>query len=309
MAFRLKPGASLRHEVRRLYKRQVAAAIACLETARASPDRDVAHKARRHVKKARAVLRLVRGALGAGYVSANNRLRTAHRMLGEVADAGAVVATLDHLRQFDDVHLPTRCVDEIRLALLAQANRVQREAEFSRLSERTIHLLRVALARQRELRLKARGRLAVVPELRSAHRAARRARKAAFDVPGAERFHVWRRRVKTEWHLLRLVAGVCDRRLLDERNQLEILDECLGELHNVNLLLAAVRRHSPVSRPETARVILTLRAYRRRLIRKARILSGFYDERPAAFARRVTALWGVEAVAPPAWSGTWPRVA
>lgn len=309
MAFRLKPGAALPREVRRLFDRQIAAAIACLAAPAPSPGRDALHQARRHVKKARAVLRLVRGALGDRYVTANNGLRVASRMLAEVADAGAVVATLDHLRQRADLHLPPASADEVRRELLARANWVRREAEFSRLRDRAIHLLEVERARQSAFKLESRGRAAVVPELRTAHRAARRARKAAFHSPSAERFHAWRRRAKAEWYLLRLVRDVCGRRLVDEQNQLEALDGCLGELHNVNLLLVAVRHHSPVSRRETARVVRALRACRRHLESKARLLSGVYDERPTAFAQRVKALWGVKPAAAPERSGAWPRAA
>lgn len=307
MGFRLKPGVALPREVRRLFDRQIIAAVACLEGATPSPDDDTIHEARKHIKKARAVLRLVRGALGGSFVTASNGLRTANRMLGEVADAGALVRTLDRLRQFDHLHLPPGLVAEIRLGLLARAARVRREAEFLRLRQHAIHLLKVEQARQTAFKLGKRGRAAVVPELRDAHRAARRAREAALDAPSGERFHAWRRRTKAEWYLLRLVSDVCGRRLVDEQNQLAILDECLGELHNVNVLLGVVRQHSPVSRNETARVLLALRAFRHHLESRARVLSGFYDERPAALARRAKALWGVE---PPArGSGAWPRVA
>ena len=94
MGYRLHPGRPIQDEVRRIADRQLEEAIAGLRTVGDPESDDDVHAARRHIKKIRALLRLVRPALGDRYDSVNRRLRTVNRLLAPVADGQAVVATL-----------------------------------------------------------------------------------------------------------------------------------------------------------------------------------------------------------------------
>lgn len=308
MAFRVKRGSPLPREVRLLLNRQLSSAIACLEDQAHTSGRDAVHQARKHVKKARAVLRLVRGALGESFGRANERLRMANRLLGPLADSRAVLSTLDHLRDFDRTQLPDAVIAALHDELARRAGDLQARAEADRVRERLVRLLTAERNRAGRVTLSARGRLAVLPEIKAAHRAGRKGRDAAAERPTSEHFHDWRRRVKTEWYLVRLLADSCGGRLIDDQHRLEALDGCLGELHNVNVLLALVAGHSPLSRLDTARALRAMRAYRRDLERRVVPLGRFYDERPSSFTARVQALWGVPPVVA-VGRPEWPRVA
>lgn len=310
MSFRLKPGAPLPREVRRLMDRQLAAAIECLETAK-PPGPNNVHKARTHVKKARALLRLVRSALGDRYAPANRRLRTANRLLGPIADANAVLGTFDRLRDLEGSRLAAPTVSAIRADLLAQLERINQRAESGRVRARAVRLLQMQQRRASELKLKTRGKAAVVAAVKAAQRDGREARDEALAYPRPDALHTWRRRVKNQWYLLRLLARSCGGRLIDDQHRLEGLDACLGELHNVDLLAALILEAPSVSRRETAQCLLAVRAYRRDLLRKARILGRFFDETPGAYAERVRVLWNASPalVDAPRKDGPWLRVA
>jgi len=86
MAFRLKPGRSVASEIRRIVLRQIEAATVGLK-AIGDPESDEAvHDARRRVKKIRAVIRLVRPALGKTSRVVDKDLRDVSRLLAPVAD-------------------------------------------------------------------------------------------------------------------------------------------------------------------------------------------------------------------------------
>lgn len=311
MAFRLKSGAPLSRQVRRLMDRQLTAAIACLEAPIPAPNAADVHAARKHVKKARALLRLVRSALGDRYAPANRRLRTANRLLGPIADASAVVGAFDRLSDLEGGGLAAPTVSAIRTELLARTERVQQRAESGRVRARAIRLLTAQGRRADQLKLKACSSATLATAIRRAHRAGRDARDEALVHPRCDALHAWRRRVKDQWYLLRLLANSCGGRLIDDQHRLEVLDACLGELHNADLLVRLIPETPSLSRREVARCLLALRACRRELLRQARILGRFFDETPGAYADRVRALWGAAParVVASRRTGPWPRVA
>ena len=311
MPFRLKPGRPLGREVRRVFERQLDGAIANLQAAEGPSGLDAFHEARKHVKKARAALRFVRGTLGDEFGPAKRRLGLVNRALGTVADARAVVGTLDRLQGFDDRRLPASAIAALRTWSLARAAHLGQRAEFDRVRDRTIRSLQAERRQADRWKLKARGRSAVIREIEATHRSARAVMNDLLARPTARGFHAWRRRVKTELHMLRLVAGPCGDRLADDARRLAALDGCLGELHNVCVLQDLIAAESPLSRRETADSLRALRSYRRDLRRKALTMGRIYHEQPRVLASRVRQLWGSPGAGagPGVGTGSWPRVA
>lgn len=311
MAFQLRRGHPVGDEARQVFDHQLLRAVICLRDPKTAAELDSIHDAHRHVKKARAVLRVLRTPLGAGYRSADRRLRAANRMLGELADARAMTGTLGNLADLDPT-LPARTGEALRARLVARAASLEQKAQFDRLRHRAIRLLEANRLRIPVWEVAVRGRNEVSDVIEDAHRAARAAMRDALRRPSAETFHAWRRRVKRERHLLRLVAEHCGGRLdLDER-RLQALDSGLGELHNVSLLEALVANDSGLTRRETAHVLLALRRYRRNLRRDAREMRHIFDEGPQHFSARVRQAWQsrpADGTAPEATGEPWPRVA
>jgi CHAD domain-containing protein len=230
MAYRIISGRPLAQEVKRLLDQETIAATAGLTQEPSVDTADPAHDTRRHIKKARALLRMARRPLGKRYAEVDNELRTANRALGPLADAHRLLDTLAAAGRAGIVRLSPTAFSALRLRLESRASALEDAATVADVRGRTVRLLaslRQEIAAADRLRL---DRAAIVAEIRDAHAAARRARRRALERPSAAGFHRWRHRVKREWHLLRLISGLTGDRLKDERHQLAALDACLGEL-------------------------------------------------------------------------------
>src|SRR6185312_2500583 len=186
MAYRLKPNRSLSSEVRRVGAKQLARAIAELRAVGTARRDDAVHEARRHVKKVRALLRLVQPALGDVYYAANRRLRAASRLLAPIADGASVVDTFARLDARTH-RLSRHTAVRVRAALVERQARVDRKATLDRILGRTAALLRAEEHRVAVCELNSHGFHAIGSGLEDSVRRLRRAAKRAAAVPTAGR--------------------------------------------------------------------------------------------------------------------------
>ena len=309
MPYQLIRGRPLAQEVRRLLDQETLAMTSGLTQASRGRSKGV-HDARKHIKKARALLMLVRGASRGGGIEADEQLRTAKRALGPLADAQGSLQTLAALHREGVVQLPAATFASVRLRLASRASAIEHDATLEELRGRIVRLIEGARQQIGSADLHGLDRAAVVGAIRDAHGAARSARRRATRRPSADTFHAWRRRVKREWHLLRLVAELTGERLKDQRRQLAALDACLGELHDVEVLMRAVAADAPLSRMEMSALLRMLRLHARDLRHLARRLSSVLDERPQQLARRVRVVWGsIPSRRDAVMARAWPRSA
>ena len=91
MPYVFRQGRSVESEVRRIADKQLTLAIAQMRNTGDRQSDEAVHEARRHVKKVRALLRLIRPGIGGLYRSSNKRLRKVSRLLAPIADGEAVV--------------------------------------------------------------------------------------------------------------------------------------------------------------------------------------------------------------------------
>jgi CHAD domain-containing protein len=284
MAFALKRGRGVGFELRRLLEHQLHIASDALHG-----DADDVRSARRRLKKARAILQAAQPALGDVCSSIDRQLRRAGHLLTPVADADAVIRTLDALRGFLRARLPDDQIALLRTALGREAARLRDGS--ADVSERVIRILTKQREALEEFDSAACGVHSMAGAVRRARRNARAARRHAFAHPTTAAFHAWRRRVKTEWYLLRLLDDVSGHRLIDDERRLEQLDGCLGQLNDLAVLQNYVRERSPLPRSDTARALMAIRGSARDLKRHTRLLAGALDEAPRQLEERVLALW------------------
>jgi CHAD domain-containing protein len=309
MAYRFKWDRSVAGELRRIAAKQLALAVAELRAVGTPRSDDAVHEARRHVKKTRALTRLVQPALGSAYYAPNRRLRLASHMLAPIADGEAVVDTIARLDTRYG-RLPRRTASRLRAALLDRQARVDRKAALDRVLQKTAAILRVEQRRLATSTLNATGFHAVAAGLEQSARRLRKAAARAAAEPTAHRYHAWRRRVKDLWLQLRLLEGCCGSALANDVRRLEALDDCLGEHHNVVLLEQVLMTEPVVSRHETALCLHVLRRYQSALRRRAAALAGtLAAEKPKRFVRRIKRLWHARRQAHLAAKRRWRQAA
>lgn len=291
MAYTLTPGRPVQAEVRRNLDTQLRLAAAALREVDSPTDATHVCEARRHVKRARAVVALVRPVTHRGH-SMNRRLRQIARILGPIADGAAIVETFRALRP------ALRGLIAPRDLAAMQSNLVEREAWVDHTS-RIEHVAREATAglrrargRVRRLTLDARGWEGVAPGLEAIVRASKRAMRRAARTADAEPYHAWRRRVKVHWLALRLVEGGCGRRLAGERRRVEALDGLLGDFHNGAILQDVLVAERIGSRRATAACLRELRRRDAALRREAMTLGlDVYRERAPEAVTRIGVHW------------------
>ena len=291
MTNRIQPRRPLGQEVRRLFEQRIADAVSCIGHRRDPAPR--VNDARKHVKKARAILQLARQTIGGDYDGADDALRIVNRALGPLADAYRIGQTFDSVCVSPDVHLSPASRAAIRLRLAAHGSAVIERAAGEAVRTRAIRLLDATRRQARDWDLAALDRTGIVKEIKQMHAESRRARRAARRRPCTDTHHAWRRRVKREAYALRVIGDMVGDRLKSERHQLARLDTCLGDLHDVRVLIDTIASDSPLSRDDTAKVLRQWRTVAMDLRHRGDVIASVLDESPGDLARRIDALWGL----------------
>jgi len=240
VAFRLRRIDHLAKEVRRVAHQQVDGALAILR-GRNPGDPAIVHEIRKRCKKLRAVLRLLRPALGDVYAVENARFRDVARSLSPLRDAHTAVVAYDALldRYHDEVHRQQFAAVRRRLVRAEECctgdrsdlgNRYARvraemEAARQRIDDWSIADLGVETWRDGFVR---------------AYRRARKAMSAAYDDPTPERFHEWRKAVKHHGYHVDLLRPLWEAQLHARGETVDGLSDLLGWYHDSVVLAAAL---------------------------------------------------------------------
>src|SRR5213593_2488291 len=115
MALEFKPKKPLPAEVQRLMSEQFARIAKHLEST--DPPEKKIHDIRKRIKETRALLRLLRPALGAQFAIENAWYREAARELARARDAAALVESIDKLRKRAKDGTTRRSLAAVRRAL------------------------------------------------------------------------------------------------------------------------------------------------------------------------------------------------
>ena len=222
---------------RRIARAQIARAWRAL--ARRPLSDDAVHSARKSLKKARAMFRLLRPSIGSSaYHRENAALRDAARALSGIRDARVLLETLEGLPR----RMPgqTPAVRELQRLL-------RREQALSRTwllqgSGRTPDPIKVLCTSQRRAghwRLDHEGWSVLGAGLRRVYGQARRAFVRARADPSAANLHEWRKQAKYLWHQLQVLeplGAAVARRAATAHH----LADVLGEHHDLWMLRARV---------------------------------------------------------------------
>jgi hypothetical protein len=293
-AFRLG-GGPFADELPRVAEARVGHAVSLL---RESEDPGFAvHEARKDLKKTRAAIRLVRGALGRRlYRRENRHYRDIGRGLSRFRDAEAILECLDDL---EDWAGETARFSGLRAMFVAENRACRSDGSIRRAAAVAADHLEWGLGRIGDWPLpveEERAEELVAGGLERTYRRGRDSFAAVQEDPEDERLHDWRKRSKDLWYQLALierrgppVAG----ELADSAHDLSTL---LGDDHDLAVLRAEVLAHpDDFSWPGEHRRLLELIARRRDQLQGKATAAGrsIYAEEPEVFVGRLTARPGV----------------
>jgi CHAD domain-containing protein len=306
MSYRLSLADELSASVRAVAREQLQGAVEQLESRGADQVRAI-HEARKHLKKTRALLRLVRSALGrATYRRENDALRDVAAQLSATRDADVLVATVDALAQRGAGRLPADDFAALRAALMAEAEAAHvggtgattapaptAAGAPADTAAAAAQELRAAHGRVEEWPLEGSDWETVVDGISRAYARGFREREIAEAEPTVQHLHDWRKRVKDLWYHHRLLQQVWPAVMEAYGEEAHVLSEQLGDDHDLAVLHARLERgvELPASAAADLEPLLALVDERRAELQAAarQIAMRLYAESPKAFERRLRA--------------------
>ncbi|MGC1489596.1 MAG: CHAD domain-containing protein [Albidovulum sp.] len=281
MAFRFNHDDLTAHDgLRRLATERARRALAVLD----NPDLTISEQVfatRKHIKKLRALLRLIRPNFK-GYRQENEDLRGTAQLIADLRDHDAINEALVNLAAL------TGLKDTVLVQLSATRPLAESTTQTAtgRLSTCKTSL-KAFLGRCAEWDIAGEDFGCLQPGLERSWRRAQKAAQAARTTPEVEPIHIWRKRVKDHWYHARLLAPVWPQMMGPHVAVADQLGKLLGEARDLHLLRLWLE-----SCPETpASVALGAVAHRREpaLLAQAHDLSDrlFTDQAACLSAR-----WG-----------------
>jgi CHAD domain-containing protein len=233
MAFRFKLGEPFDEGSRRIAVEQIERAQASLHDKR---DQAVAvHETRKSLKRLRALLRLIRPAMGEQVFKAENgQLRDIGLSLSGARDRHVLLETIDKLDR--TAHLGRKGLADAVRQTIAAAN-----GEGTPLGTRQA-LLRLGEAKKRlaDLQISGTGFEVVAPGLERSYRRVHRAFSAAYNEPSDEAFHEWRKGAQAHWRQMTLLSRAWPDYLGARAAAARNLSQLLGDDHDLAVLIAFI---------------------------------------------------------------------
>lgn len=293
MSYRLKTDEPLTTGVRRIAREQLEGALQKIGPAVAGQEAEPVHSTRKHIKKARTLLRLVRDEIGKEIYRRENRL------LADVA------------RSFSDARDARVCLEMVQI-LSEQCG--QKDAFPKTIAALKTEIedasgsfaSRQGMAEKELLRLFDQiegwpldnlGMDDLCSALKDAYRVGRKLFRRAECEATPENFHSWRKRVKHVWYQSRILRELNCTFFCELADAAGTLGEHLGDLHDLTFLRSWLEKDHDSPDDERA-ILLGLVCIRERELEKIALDLGarFFAEKPGAFERRVIR-----------YAGNWPE--
>ncbi len=269
---------------------QLADAIRVLRSEREADPVEAVHDARKDLKKARSLLRLVRADMPRPHYRAeNDAMRDVARRLSDVRDADVMVETVDALAQRFRGSLPRRAIPTVRRRFVSAALHSRATADAA-ISDAVLDELAAIAARVPAWPLDACDARTLRAGATLAYARGRDRFAVAEADPSVENVHEWRKRVKDLWYHARLLEAAWPGVLEAFSEEAHALSDHLGDDHDLGVLAERLTEGQwPLSVDAPALVELTARRREELQLQAFALGHRLYAERPKAFGRRLGA--------------------
>ncbi len=288
MSYELRHRETLGDNLCRICRKQIEAAIAVAKDEVKTDDTPV-HEMRKHLKKARAAVQLVRREIGRGLFREQNRcLRGVGRLTSDIRDAEVRLQTVRQLQEVTQRD-GRSAYEKLEVMLTLELENFM--AAFAEWQTQAIPMLERALLAVDRWTL---DQFNCKQLSRAVQRTYKRARKALAEAtanPSAENFHAFRTKAKMLWYQLRVLRPVNPVVLKSLADDLRALADLLGRAHDLSFLGARLRSEHGKSKwqREGHKLLAIIEISQNDLQRgAAELAQHFFAERPRDFGSRVT---------------------
>jgi len=285
MSYRLKNGERLAAGIRRVAREQLEDALGEMAAATAEEEGPAVHATRKHIKKIRALLRLIRAKIGPEiFREENDRLREVARGFSGSRDARVQLQVLEKLREGAEptgaIFAETAATLQAEIATHADCFGPQRHAAQTTLQWIGDRLEGWPLD---DLEIED-----LCCALRSSYKRGRKCFRSVRAQASADSFHSWRKRVKDIWYQSRLLQNLNPAVMCEIIQEARTLGQQLGDLHDVAFFRIRLEAESGGAEEERT-LLLGLICTRERELQEVALDLGtrFFAEKPGAFERRL----------------------
>lgn len=288
MSYQLRHGDSFGENFRRICRNQIEAAIAIAKGEKESRDTPV-HETRKHLKKARAALRLVRKEIGRGlFRQTDHCLRNVARLTSDIRDAEVRLQTVRQLQEITHRRgrraygkLETMLILELENFMAAFAEWQTQAVPMLERARDTVDCWPLEHFNCKQLRC----------AVQSSYKSARNALAKTKANPTTENFHRLRKKGKTLWYQLRILRPVNLVVLKNLSDDLRAVGDLLGRAHDLSFLADRLRREHGKSQwqREGHKLLAVIEVSEGDLQRgAAELAEHFFAERPRDFGAHAT---------------------
>lgn len=233
MSFRIHARRRADKEILRLLRGRLQLVDQCLQQG----DAESIHNARKRLKEARALLRLVRQPLGKRLFQRENaRLREWAHCLSCVRDAAAMVECWDVLVHFDPRRFSSPAMCRVRERLVSRAETCQLDENMQSQLAMVQCALHQLLASLPEWSLSGKGFGLFADGVLKTYCDGRQAFRQARRHPSVDSLHGWRKRVKDHWYQTQLLEEAWPELFKSRQKSLKRLAQWLGDEHDLAVL-------------------------------------------------------------------------
>jgi CHAD domain-containing protein len=288
MSYQLRKDETLGDNLRRICRKQIESAIAVATGEKKTGDSPV-HEMRKHVKKARAALRLVRKEIGAGLFREEDcYLRDVGRLTSEIRDAEVRLQTVRELQGISQRRRRGGAYPKLEGMLMMELENFM--AAFAEWQTQAVPILESASANVDCWPLDHFDCKQLRRAVQRTYKSARKALACAEATPTAENFHRFRTRAKRLWYELRILRPVNPVVLKNLSDDLRSLGNLLGRAHDLSFLGDRLRRNDQKSEWEREghKLLAVIEVSQGDLQRgAAELAEHFFAERPRDFGDRI----------------------
>ncbi|QDT40828.1 CHAD domain protein [Gimesia alba] len=296
MGYQFKQQESLASGVRRIAGEQLSQAIRELKNAEQNPHQMI-HEVRKHFKKLRGLIRLVRYGLGDDYARLNVWYRDAGRRLSRVRDAESMLESLQKLKaRFSDLE-QTDLFSEFENRFLARKQKLVEEwidldLELQNLAQQ----LESELEAVASWKIKGKAAKIIRDGLQQTYQRGSEALATLHQSPNDELFHECRKRSKYHLYHMRLINAVWPPMLTARITELDLLNDYLGDDHDLTVMTQLITGEADSfgSSANVEQLLLLIGQQRQTLQAAAfQMADRMFAEKPKAFARRMQGYWNL----------------
>jgi CHAD domain-containing protein len=287
MSYQLRQRESLGQNLCRICRKQIEGAIAVAKGEAKTHDTPV-HEMRKHLKKTRAALRLVRKEIGRGLFREQDcALRDVGRLTSDIRDAEVRSQTVRQLQKVTQ-RQGRNPYEKLEAMLGLELENFM--AAFAEWQTQAVPMLEQACSAVERWTLDQFNSKQLSRAVQSSYKQARKALAKATANPSAENFHAFRTKAKTLGYQLRILRPVNPVVLKALSDDLSSLGDLLGRAHDLSFLGDRLRSEDGTSKwqREGHSLLGVIEVSQTDLQRgAAELAEHFFAERPRDFGSRV----------------------